>query len=375
VNGSYVNSSEVEVTWNGSDETTGIKEFSVRIDRGTWIDTTDMNFTFTGVHDGPHFIELKGIDLVSNEAVINMTIFVDSVAPDVNLRSPTGTDVPRNTRVRVNFTEAMDNATVSIAVDGVEGTLAQNGTLFTYSLASLLEYRTYYTVFVEGTDLAGNWFRDSWEFRTRSNWGTLIGKVVDEDGDPIQGVIVMGADGETDESDADGEFSFEIPPGTSQISFSHQMYFVKIYNVSVAEFGEISENFTLTLKDYFTIKGRLVSKNQTPIIEAEIFVDGELMAKTNSSGYFIVEKISLGEHKLVIKAEGYKDIKRNIEGGPGEIWDLGTETMDVEEDKEPFPYWTILVIILVLILLAAIAYIIYIKATGFEEMKWEDIEE
>jgi len=375
VNGSYVNSSDLKITWNGSDETTGIKDYSIRIDGGTWNTVTDMNFTFTGVKDGSHFIELKGYDLVNNEADINMTIFVDTVAPGIDLRSPQGTDVPRNTRVQVNFTEAMDNTTVKISIDGVQGPLSQNGTRFIYSLSSLLEYRTYYTVSVEGTDLAGNWLYDSWEFRTRSNWGTLNGIVMDENGDPIEGVVVIGTDGGSGESDESGEFSFEIPPGMSQISFSHQMYFAKVVNVTVSEFGELSENFTLTLKDYFTITGRLVSGNGTPIVEAEVFIDGELLAKTNSTGYFNVEKVSVGQHKLVIKADGYKDIKRDIEGDPGDVLDFGTEIMDVKEDREPFPYWIIFLIIIVLLLLAAIAYIIYVKATGFEEMKWDDMEE
>lgn len=59
-NGSEITSSTVNVTWTGSDETSGISYYLVRLNSGSWINTGAVtNYEFTNINDGDHKIYVK----------------------------------------------------------------------------------------------------------------------------------------------------------------------------------------------------------------------------------------------------------------------------------------------------------------------------
>lgn len=75
--GAIVVSASITVTWTGDDDLSGIDHFEVRIDKSAWIDVgRALNYTFTGVSDGTHTIEVKAIDRAGNVVVMSVTITV-----------------------------------------------------------------------------------------------------------------------------------------------------------------------------------------------------------------------------------------------------------------------------------------------------------
>ncbi|MEA3559989.1 MAG: right-handed parallel beta-helix repeat-containing protein [Candidatus Thermoplasmatota archaeon] len=65
--------------------------------------------------------------------------------------------------------------------------------------------------------------------------GSLIGRVIDEDGDPLLGVIVNTLDGVTDTTDENGRFSMDLSPGEHRITFSRDLFGSKTLIVVITE--------------------------------------------------------------------------------------------------------------------------------------------
>jgi len=62
-----IRSSTVSVTWIGSDETSGVSHYEIRLDGGLLTNIgTNTNHTFTGLGDGSHTVELKAVDNAGN---------------------------------------------------------------------------------------------------------------------------------------------------------------------------------------------------------------------------------------------------------------------------------------------------------------------
>jgi len=61
--GSEIKSSTITVTWTGFDATSGISHYEIKMDGGPWIDVgLNITYTFTGVGDGSHAIQVKAFD-------------------------------------------------------------------------------------------------------------------------------------------------------------------------------------------------------------------------------------------------------------------------------------------------------------------------
>lgn len=62
-----IKSSNVSVTWTGSDEFSGISHYEIRLDGGSWSSVgTNTTYTFTGLSDGSHMVDIKAVDKAGN---------------------------------------------------------------------------------------------------------------------------------------------------------------------------------------------------------------------------------------------------------------------------------------------------------------------
>ena len=81
-NGATVSSSNVAVSWSGSDADSGIDYYQVRIDSGSWINKgTGTSHTFSGLSDGSHSAEVLAMDNAGNSATDSVTFTVDTSGP------------------------------------------------------------------------------------------------------------------------------------------------------------------------------------------------------------------------------------------------------------------------------------------------------
>jgi hypothetical protein len=65
--GQTVGSSDVTVSWSGSDEVSGIDHYEIKLDSGDWINKgTSTSHAFNGVSDGSHIVYVKVMDKAGN---------------------------------------------------------------------------------------------------------------------------------------------------------------------------------------------------------------------------------------------------------------------------------------------------------------------
>ncbi|WXG41878.1 MAG: Ig-like domain-containing protein [Candidatus Freyarchaeum deiterrae] len=153
-NNAMLNTSSVTVNWTGSDATSGISYFEVRIDGGTWLNASaSLSHTFTGVSNGSHTVYVMAFDLAGNNVTASVPFNVDTTPPTVAITSPSLGAVLL-TNVVFNWTGSDDTgiAYFEVRIDG--GTWLNVSTSLSYTFTGVLNGS--HTVYVMAFDLAGN---------------------------------------------------------------------------------------------------------------------------------------------------------------------------------------------------------------------------
>ena len=152
--GEYVNTSDVNVTWSGSDGLSGIDYYKVRVDGGSWIITTDTYYVFSSLPQGPHTVDVVAYDRAGNSASDSVAFTVDVTLPTLTITGPENNSYIASTDVVVGW-DMSDNygiSTVKISVDG--GSRTDIGVVYNYLLSGLSEIQHEVVIYVY--DLAGN---------------------------------------------------------------------------------------------------------------------------------------------------------------------------------------------------------------------------
>jgi parallel beta-helix repeat protein len=237
--GSLVNSSTGMVEWAVDDAVS-----SIRVDGGAWIELGPNTSWEYSLENGEHIIEVKVTDLAGNSAIATLNITVDTVAPEAEV-SPIGDDLELDLVILVEFSEQMNQTSVSIVVPGVTGALDWEGDAVMFT-PSVLYYNHEYAVQVTGKDLAGNGFEVNWTFSTRSV-GNLTGVILDENGDPVSNVTVTAGGEFTAVTDENGRFVFlNLSVGTYLFEVDAEGYEPFSFNATVEQ-GVTSDQGTVEM--------------------------------------------------------------------------------------------------------------------------------
>ena len=154
-NASYINSADVTVSWSGEDALSGIDHYEIRIDGGNWTNVgLNTSYTFTGLSNGQHIVDIKAIDKVGHEAIVRCVFIVDTIAPEITIQYPiNGSELTEGTIV-INWT-ATDNIGIQeycvYVNDELKATLTPDITSYEIKLKAGT-----YTIKVVVVDLAGN---------------------------------------------------------------------------------------------------------------------------------------------------------------------------------------------------------------------------
>ncbi|GEM_PF-2553474 len=218
------------VMWHGSDSGSGIAYYSINLDNSGWIEGgMNTSYTFMGLIDGEHSVQVMATD---NAGLVNSTIVfftVDAIAPEATASAPTGNLVPIDTEISVTFSEPVNHRSVHISIisggEAVGGSITWNNNTLIFTPSASLEYATQYEVRVSGaTDSVGNVMENyTWTFTT-TNIGTVTGRVLDENGNPIAGATVTADTGESTTTDDNGNFSLDVPMGARILTISKEGY-------------------------------------------------------------------------------------------------------------------------------------------------------
>jgi len=162
----------VQLTWTGSDATSGIDHFEVRLDSGTPVTVAagTTTYTFTGVSDGNHTFTLKAFDRAGNTVLVSVAVSVDATAPTVSIVGPaSGAVIPSSTSTVTwtagDATSGIDH--IEIRVDGGTAQTLSSGAT-SYTLSGLSDGT--HTVNVTVVDQAGHSSSKSVSFRVDTSF-------------------------------------------------------------------------------------------------------------------------------------------------------------------------------------------------------------
>lgn len=250
--GSYSTSNTTFVEWLAEDAGSGIALVQISLDGVNWTTAWSGSYLTPVLDEGPATFHVRATDLAGNAATATVNFTVDSVAPTASV-SPTGIWVKADALVVVTFSEQMNLSSVDLAIVGITGSVAWNGTTATFRHLAPLMYGCTYTVNVTGTDLAGNPIELSWSFTTE-DYTTFTGRVRSAEGNNLQGVRVTISNGTVSESQltgTDGTFTFGFAgnvSGTFTITLEKEGYLdLVLDNVTFTQ-GAINDLGTSSLE-------------------------------------------------------------------------------------------------------------------------------
>ena len=77
--GSELKTSDITVTWTGSDEISGISEYEVSLDNGSWTSSgTNTNIAFDGLSNGNHTVGVMALDAAGNYRSVSVSFTINN---------------------------------------------------------------------------------------------------------------------------------------------------------------------------------------------------------------------------------------------------------------------------------------------------------
>ena len=202
-----------------------------------WADWLSPDGDDDGIVDLPYNLSGGCHDLFPLTSISGLEIPADITPPEVVAYSPQGRDAEQGGAISITFSEDMNTSSVVALVNAVQVNGTWNDRTFLLDLA--LEFETDYQVAVMGEDLSGNALvQFGWAFRTEDLNAQVIGRVIDDNGEPITGVLVTVGEQEA-VTNVDGIFSLILSPGDHILNMSKDGYLDRMVMVHVEPGGDL----------------------------------------------------------------------------------------------------------------------------------------
>ncbi len=243
--GSLLNS-QFFVEWTSTDDRSPIILYKVFMDDVVIAEVKEgVPVLVQRVSEGSHVIKVVAQDSAGNLGFDSAVFTFDPTPPTIISVHPVGIDIDVEEFVRVSFSERMDTA--SVRIDGLpsghelvwEGKMVLNVELF-----EPLSYATHYVLSVHGTDEAKNQLiRFEWSFWTMSDprmaTGTVKGRTVDTEGQPLVNVSIRFRTGERVQTGTDGIFEVQVVPGEGILTATKADYLETSVSYNVSKGGVV----------------------------------------------------------------------------------------------------------------------------------------
>ena len=143
---------------------------------------------------------------------------------------------------------------------------------------------------------------------------------------PLEGTVTVVETGRVVHVAGDGEYVIGLPPGTWTLRGSAAHHIDEEVTVEVAVGERVTRDLTLTALDTGTVTGTVTDAEGAGMPGAEVSIAGtEFATTTDAGGAYTLEGIPVGDHRLVVKADGWETARRNVTVTAGEV-----TTVDVQ---------------------------------------------
>ncbi len=255
IDGSFISASPVVISWNGTDATSGIDHYKIRLGENQWVDVGDDNsYTIVNLEVGQYLFSIKAQDRAGNSITLITGFTLDQTRPEFITYSPVGNEVDPENIISVTFSERMHRETIQFRVLDVKGSLEWKGERMIFVPDKNLTYGRTYEITVLGWDLAGTRMSTLiWNFRTTSK-GDVQGYIVDKSDEPVEFAKVYIIDGNETRSREDGFFTMELESGS------------RILVVEADGFKKVEVPIDIEPGETYVIDKLVLSKNKNGIM-------------------------------------------------------------------------------------------------------------
>jgi parallel beta-helix repeat protein len=368
-NGSSVNSANVTISWVGSDATV-ISYYEVCIDSGNWTSLNGTNMMFNGLSDGSHNVTVRAYDLLSNHAEITSSFMIDTVAPTINITSPSNGTYVTSSSMTVRWTADDDTSVCSQLMKVDNGTWAPMPTMITSKALTGLSDGEH-TIGIMVLDKAGN------------NATMYILVVIDTTA-PTATVSPTGNSVEVNASliitfsemmnassvvvqvggSSNGSISWNGTVATfvpDELLFN-STYLVIITGTDLAG-NEMVKTSTFKTVMAGSIEGVVVDDEGDPIANVLISLSNNRTALTDSNGHFLIANITHGSYNGTATVNGHA-LSFNVTVEAGETSDLGTLVMGSVSGEKENPYLLLAFLLPSLVVFVIVIYVLRKRKMG-----------
>ncbi|MFP4608333.1 MAG: Ig-like domain-containing protein, partial [Candidatus Aenigmatarchaeota archaeon] len=381
--------SNVTMEWEGNDSTTGVGLYEIRIDSDDWINMgTDTEYTFTGLQDGEHTVELRASDEVGNHETMSVDFTVDTTPPEIEIISPGDGETLNETEVTIEWSGEDGGTSIDhykVRID--DGSWNEVGSDTSYTFSELEEGE--HTVEVQAVDGAGNLNSVSVDFEVSVEEEEPMIVVHDFAVEPTEGeaplTVNITAEIEN-EGTAPGEISLyiddeEIETWTIEadevvdVDMTHTFEEAGDFDVTLGEESvSVDVEEESVVEEYTIIVGPIKDQDDNRIDDAEVSIswgddqEDHLSSGTNGFYNFTIE---LTEHPDNIEFTCTVDhdsleepITEEFTGNEsGEIIIEFEEDGGDGEDSEMFliEYWWLFIPIVILLIVLIILILVFKK--------------
>ncbi len=221
VDGERITRSEnLEFRWEGMDTGSGISRYEVFLDGEPGVTTSLTHGSYGELDQGNHTLRIVAVDGVGRTSDMTVDFHIDSIKPTAVILTPVGSGDRPPGYIEVLFSEEMDQDTVRVWINGAPGIINWlHGNWLKIWPQRDLEFGSTYLVQISGGDLSGNYLENTSLRFSTSNMGTLKGRVVDANGNPIPNCLIYIGE-RTATSDLNGDFNLSLPSGTYTVIFT-----------------------------------------------------------------------------------------------------------------------------------------------------------
>ena len=360
-NGSYVNSANVTISWAGSDATV-ISYYEVRIDSGDWSMLNGTNMIFNDLGDGSHNVTVRAYDLLGNHRNVTSSFKIDTVAPTVNITSPSNGTYVMSSSLTVKWTANDDSSVAHQLMKVDNGTWKEMPRNYS-SMTGLRDGN--HTIGVKIIDIAGN------------NATMYISVVIDTTAptatvSPTGNSVEVNASLVITFSEKMNASSVVVQIGGSSNGFIswngtvatvvpdellfNSTYFVIITGTDLAG-NEMVKTLTFKTVKAGYIEGVVVDNEGDPISNALITLSNNRTALTDSNGHFFIANITHGTYNGTVAVNG-NTLSFNVTVVSGEASDLGTLVMTSVSGEKENPYLLLAFVLPSLVVFGIVIYVL-----------------
>ncbi|MFW3145773.1 MAG: right-handed parallel beta-helix repeat-containing protein [Thermoplasmatota archaeon] len=376
-----IRSETILFRWEGEDVGSGIRNYSVRIDRGPWIELELKNeYTAAGLENGDHSIEIRAYDNAGHFRIIQYVFKQDFLMPVINITYPANGSMISDQYPQVKWV-LKDHIYVSTCMVSIDGGELIDAGLNRFYNCSFLEDGMH-TISVQAVDQWGSTFKNSTRFTVDTVPPEVIYSYPNSLGAPIDTPVVIEFSEEMNRDTLEidtGPYSGSISwfGNRAVLAFESRLPYGQNVAVQVMA-SDIAGNwmepysFDFTTEDVAWVTGIVMDEKGDLITGVEVRLTDGNNCITRSDGSFSIQTRS-GSYEISAVKEGYEPYFKTIYLEPGEeevVYISLISNNDGSGEREGPMKWSGLFIFLVVI--AAMALLLLSAILLYNRFRYTD---